>query len=234
MDNTLNIATSSSFIYLRRTAAKRMRTRGTYWLACEAQKLTNPLTQIFSLSFLFFSIRRTVGGLLVSAGVGKRVVSRDEALAAVEIHMNELRTEADTATPEMKEKWDWKNVVQMNYCVETTALLNMLDVSAEVFGCRSFVPKEGATKYAGGWSLGYYHALAQSDLEALNSNVIPRGKEIHKHGEAGSADRTRRVSSVVPMALSKPRDSIVSVARRRSVMMSIPKLDPKLDSFKEE
>ena len=169
---------------------------------------------------------RRWGGLVVSAGVGNRLqVQPDEALAAVARHMTELRAEAEKATVEEKVSWDWKSVVKLNYCVEASALLSMLDVSARIFACRFYAPKEGATKLSCGWALGYYHALAQNDLVELKSNVIPVGTEMKKYDEGGKGPRRgRRISSVVPLALRDggdgPPPEILQVARRRSMTAS--------------
>ena len=141
-----------------------------------------------------FVVIETVGGLLVSAGVGRELVKRDVALEAVEAHFVELRAAAGAATAEEREAWDWRNVVQMNYCVEAVALLRMLAPDALVFGCRSYVATPGATKLSGGWALGYYHGLAHNELVRLGGNVLPPGKQ--QQGAAG-ASRKRRVSGVL-------------------------------------
>ena len=154
----------------------------------------------------------------MTAGVGGRLkVPRDEAIEAVQAHMIVLRASADLVPKEDRAKWTWKDVVQLNYCVEALALLRMLDRTAYVFACRFYKPTEGANKLSCGWALGYFHALAQPELVRLQTNVIPAGAEVNKYDAPPNANARRRVSNVVPIALKDDTGGILATARRRSL-----------------
>jgi len=123
------------------------------------------------LQGLFVAIE-TIGGLLVSAGVGRKVLPVGVVIAAVEKHQENIRFEMDGTPIDAVAKWDWKDVVQMNYCIEALALLSLLHPTSEVFACRSFIPSEGAIRLSGGWALGLYHQLVQEELVSRGKNVV--------------------------------------------------------------
>ena len=88
------------------------------------------------------------------AGLGGRLVPRDEALAAFEATRAAWLVAARAASDEERAAWDWRNVVHGTMATQAIAVLATLDESCEFLFARKFTVGLAGAELKPSWSLG--------------------------------------------------------------------------------
>ena len=88
------------------------------------------------------------------AGLGGRLVLRDEALAAFEATRAAWLVAARAASDEERAAWDWRNAVHGTMATQAIAVLSTLDPSYEFLFARKFTVGEAGAELKPSWSLG--------------------------------------------------------------------------------
>lgn len=90
-----------------------------------------------------------------NAGIARRLISAEDAAAALREHLAHFKAAAGAASEEERRDWNWKDVAPGTYTTLALRLIGLMEPQTQLYFCRQFELADGRTLKPA-WPLGWY------------------------------------------------------------------------------